>query len=43
MLVLELCFASEENWVINSNLEDDGTSTEEMSFESFLIEGWEGL
>lgn len=43
MLVLELCFGSEENWVISSNLGNYGNSTEEMSFEPFLIGEWEGF
>lgn len=40
MLVLELCFGSEENWVISSNLGNYGNSTEEMSSEPFLVEEW---
>jgi len=43
MLVLELCFGGEENWVINSNLEDYGNSTEEISLEPFLTELQGGL
>ena len=36
--MLELCFGGKENWVINSNLEDYGNSTEEISLEPFLTE-----
>lgn len=39
MLVLELHFRSNENWEMNSPLEDHGTTSEEMSLEPFLREG----
>lgn len=39
MLVLELRFRSNENWEMNSPLEDHGTTSEEMSLEPFLREG----
>lgn len=45
--MLQYCFVTmleaKRIGLINSNLEDDGMSPEEMQFEPLLIEGWGGL